>query len=126
MKIQLGCFIGHNAGDIYDTSLGPAAWVGVCAQVCCHLLSRPDNADSGSRICRRQTAECVAHGFRFRVPGTPNPSSAPPSFLALVCSVSPRMTDGPTPQTHARARSVSSDTLKAFQDLPPGSQMMPV
>ncbi len=48
----------------------------MCVQVCCHLLSRPDNADSGSRISWRQTAECVAPGFRFRVQG-PNLLSAP-------------------------------------------------
>lgn len=32
----------------------------VCAQVCWHLLSRPDNADSGSRISWRQTAHSAS------------------------------------------------------------------
>lgn len=49
---------------VFDTFLTRlAAWVGwciMCVQVCWHLLSRPDNADSGSRISWRQTAHSAS------------------------------------------------------------------
>lgn len=61
--------------DNLACSVGGWLFVCVCVQFCCHLLSRPDKVDSGSRISWRQTAECVAPGFRFRVQG-PNLLSA--------------------------------------------------
>ena len=80
----------------------------VCVQVCCRLLSRPDNADSGSSISWFQTAECVAPGFGFRVRG-PRPAVSSPSFLVARLLRFPSA-KGPGP-ARARALSDKSDTL---------------
>lgn len=73
----------------------PAAWVGgclcVCLQVCCRLLSRPDNADSGSIISWTQTSVCVSILVSGSVSGDPGLLSALRLFLSLVCCVSRRM-----------------------------------
>lgn len=66
-------------------------------QVCWHLLSRPDNTDSGSRISWRADSPVRLRWFQVPCSG-PQPLVRSP-LLTLVCLVSRRVTDAPTPTT---------------------------
>lgn len=77
--------------QVFNVSCGVGGMAQMRAQVCWHLLSRPDNTGSGSRISRRQTAQCASAGFRFRVLGA-RPAVGSP-LLMLVCLAS-RKGDG--------------------------------